>query len=240
LTACGRTVVDAGLPGCCAVGMADHRARELVTRVLDGTSAGTEGNRFLDLLAQGAVPRERLAWLAGEQYRIVGSDRRSFALLASRFPEQPSGDLFLSLAQGEGQALALLMDFAAALGLGEKDLKSYEPRPMAQAYPAYLAQRAAFGGAAEVALAMLANLEEWGAYCGRAAEALRDRYGLDENAVGFFRYFVQPPPGFAERAEEVIAAGLASGGDPAEMARAARFLHAYETAFWDALAEGLA
>ncbi|MFD0857128.1 hypothetical protein ACFQ07_33290 [Actinomadura adrarensis] len=220
--------------------MGDHGARELVTRAREQTSAGRAGNRFLDLLERGAVPRERLVWLAGEQYRIVSSDQRSFALLASRYPEQPSGDLFLSLAQGEGQALALLADFATALGLETEDLNSYEPRPMAQAYPAYVAQRAAFGTAGEVALAMLANLEEWGTYCGRAADALREHYGMDETGVGFFRYFAQSPPGFAEQAEAVIAAGLASGGDPAEMARAARFLHAFESAFWDALAEGLA
>jgi hypothetical protein len=219
--------------------MAERLARDLVTRAREETSAGTAGNRFLDLLDQGAVPRERLVRLAGEQYHIVSSDRRSFSLLASRYPERPAGDLFLSLAQGEGQALALLMDFAAALGLGDKDLKAYEPLPMAQAYPAYLAQRAAFGTAGEVALAMLANLEEWGSYCGRAAEALRAHYGLDEKAVGFFRYFAESPPGFAEQAEDVIAAGLAAGDEPAEAARAARFLHAYENAFWDALAEGL-
>ncbi|MFC5754089.1 hypothetical protein [Actinomadura rugatobispora] len=219
--------------------MGDRPARELATRAREEISAAATGNRFLDLLEAGAVPRERLAWLAGEEYRIVGSDRRSFALLASRYPEAPAGEMFLSLAQGETQALTLLQDFAAALGLSEKDLNTYEPRPMAQAYPAFLAQRAAFGTAGEVALAMLANLEEWGAYCGRAAAALRARYGLDEAAVGFFSFFAESPPGFPERAVAVIAAGLTSGEDPEEMVRAARLLHAYETAFWDTLAEGL-
>jgi len=71
------------------------------------------------------VPRERLTWLAGEQFRIVGSDQRSFALLAARFPEPPAGEMFLSLAQGELRALRLLSDFAAALGWGERDLRAY-------------------------------------------------------------------------------------------------------------------
>jgi len=52
------------------------------------------------LLEAGAVPRERLTWLAGEQFRIVGSDQRSFALLAARFPDPPAGEMFLSLEQG--------------------------------------------------------------------------------------------------------------------------------------------
>ncbi|GAA4151180.1 hypothetical protein GCM10022416_48190 [Actinomadura keratinilytica] len=212
-------------------------AAELVQAVRKETAAS--GNRFLDLLESGDVPRERLVRLAGEQYRILGSDRRSFALLASRYPEPPAGDMFLSLAQGEGRALELLRDFAAALELSETDLTAYEPRPPAQTYPAYVAQRAAFGTAAEVALAMLANLEEWGAYCGRAADALTRRYGFDEDAVGFFRFFAEPPPGFGEQAAAVVAAGLEAGEDPADMARAARLLHAYEKAFWDALADGL-
>ncbi|WP_165495050.1 transcriptional regulator [Actinomadura roseirufa] len=219
--------------------MTDDNAAELLARARREVSAAGTGNRFLDLLEAGRLPRERLVWLAGEEYRIVRSDRRSFALLAARFPDSPAGDLFLALAQGEGEALRLLGRFAEALGESEKNLSVYEPRPFAQAYPAYLAQRAAFGTAAEVALAMLANLEEWGGFCGRAAAALRAHYGFDEESVGFFSFFAESPPGFEEQALAVVAAGLAAGEDPREIARAARLLHAYETAFWDALAEDL-
>jgi hypothetical protein len=90
-----------------------------------------------------------------------------------------------------------------------------------------------------VALAMLANLEEWGGYCGRVAGALVARYGLAGRAVGFFRFFAEPAPGLAEQARSVVAAGLAAGEDPQEAVRAARALHAYEIAFWDTLADGL-
>jgi hypothetical protein len=58
-------------------------------------------------------------------------------------------------------------------------------------------------------------------------------------AVGFFRFFAGPPPGFTEQAASVVAAGLAAGEDPREAAQAALALHAYEIAFWDALADGL-
>lgn len=219
--------------------MTHHSAAELAERVRRELADASTANRFVDLLESGEVPRERLVWLAGEELRIVRSDRRSFALLAARFPDPPAGELFLALAQGEGQALTLLGDFAAALGESEKNLRTYEPRPLAQAYPAYLAQRAAFGTAGEVALAMLANLEEWGAYCARTARALRSQYGFSDEAVGFFTFFAESPPGFEEQALSVVASGLASRDDPEEVARAARFLHAYETSFWDALAEGL-
>jgi hypothetical protein len=212
---------------------------ELISRVREQVSARTSRNRFVDLLEAGGVPRERLTWLAGEQFRIIGSDRRSFAMLAARFPDPPAGEMFLSLAQGELHALRLLSDFAAALGWGERDLRSYEPRPLAQAYPAYLAWSALFGTCSGIALAMLANLEEWGGYCGRIAQALVSRYDLTERAVGFFRFFAEPAPDFAEQATSVVAAGLAAGEDPQEAMLAALALHAYETAFWDTLADGL-
>jgi hypothetical protein len=214
-------------------------AAALVERAHDQIAARPTANRFLELLEEGKVPRERLGRLAGEQYRIISSDRRSFALLATRFPESPAGDLFLSLAQGEGQALRLLPAFAAALGWGDQDLRAYEPQPFAQAYPAYLAWHAVNGTSSAVALAMLVNLDEWGAYCARTADALVTAYGLAAEAVGFFRFFAEPPPGFGDQATAVIAAGLAAGEDPVEALRAARMLHAYEAAFWESLADGL-
>jgi TENA/THI-4/PQQC family len=220
-------------------GRSAQLASDLIGRVRQQVAAGASRNRFVDLLEAGGVPRDRLTWLAGEQFRIVGSDQRSFALLAARFPDPPAGELFLSLAQGERRALRLLADFAAALGWGERELRAYEPRPLAQAYPAYLAWSALFGTCSGVALAMLANLEEWGGYCARVAEALVTRYDLAERAVGFFRFFATPPPGFTEQAASVVAAGLAAGEDPREAVRAALALHAYEIAFWDALADGL-
>jgi hypothetical protein len=219
--------------------MTGQPASDLIGRVREEISARTSRNRFVDLLEAGRVPRERLTWLAGEQFRIVGSDQRSFALLAARFPQPPAGEMFLSLAEGELHALRLLSDFAAALGWDERDLRTYEPRPLAQAYPAYLAWSALFGTSSGVTLAMLANLEEWGGYCGRVAEALLARYDLSERAVGFFRLFAASMPGFTEQATSVVAAGLAAGEDPQEAARAALALHAYEIAFWDTLADGL-
>lgn len=220
-------------------GTSSQLASDLIDRAHEELSARAVPNRFVGLLEAGAVPRDRLTWLAGEQFRIVGSDQRSFALLAARFPEPPAGEMFLSLAQGELHAMRLLSDFSAALGWGERDLRAYEPQPLAQAYPAYLAWSALFGTCSGVALAMLANLEEWGGYCGRVAEALLARYGLPEQAAAFFRFFADSPPGFAGQAASVVAAGLAAGEDPQEAVRAALALHAYEMAFWDVLADGL-
>jgi thiaminase len=220
-------------------GRSGQLVSDLIGRAREEVSAATSRNRFVDLLETGGVPRDRLTWLAGEQFRIVGSDQRSFALLAARFPDPPAGEMFLSLAQGEVHALRLLADFAAALGWGEPELRAYEPRPLAQAYPAYLAWSALFGTCSGVALAMLANLEEWGGYCARVAEALMTRYDLSEAAVGFFRFFAESPPGFTEQATSVVDAGLAAGEDPQQAVRAALVLHAYEIAFWGALADGI-
>src|ERR687891_18443 len=127
-------------------------------------------HRFLDSLAAGAVTGERLRAIAGEQRRIIASDRRSFAQLAARFPSPPAGDWFLSMAVGEGEALALLDGYAAWLALN--------------------------GSVGAVTLAFLANLAAWGENCGRVAAALRDAYNAGDGAVAFFEFFATPPPGF--------------------------------------------
>lgn len=202
-------------------------------------AAGDAGNRFVDLLEAGSVPAERLRWLAGELNLLVGSDQRSQALLASRFPAAPAGDLFLALAQGEVEALRLLRDFAAAVGMGEAELAAYEPLPLAQAYPAYVTQLAVHGSSSAMALALLANVEESGGLYARVAAALRARYGMSEQAVGHFVYFAETPPALLEQAAAVVSAGLAAGEAADAAVRAARMVSGLETAFWDTLAAGL-
>jgi thiaminase len=220
--------------------MTDILARAKSEIAAQATATQVTGNRFVDLLEAGAVPPERLRWLAGELYRLVVSDQRSQALLAARFPAAPSGDLFLALAQGEAEALRLLTHFASAVGMGEADLAAHEPVPLAQAYPAYLTQIAVHGTSSAMALALLANVEESGGTYARVAAALRSRYGLSEKAVGHFLYFAETPPELLGQAAAVLAAGLANGEDADEAVRSARVVSALETAFWDALADGLA
>ena len=185
------------------------------------------------------MPRERLGEFAGEQYAILSSDRRSFAALAARFPQPPPGDLFLALAAGEGQALGHLVEFAGALGLDEDALRAHEPDARAQAYPAFVAWLALNGSSGDRALALLANLAAWGANCAHMAQALRDRYELDDQAVVFFDFFAQPPADFEQRTLAVLDAGLRAGDSPPRALRAARLLQAYELLFWDALADGI-
>lgn len=214
----------------------DNDVASLIKSAQQQISEQSAGNPFLDLLDAGQVPREQLGRLAGELYRLVRSDRRSFALLASRFPSPPAGDLFLVMAQGEGEALRLLLDFAAALGLDEQQLAAYEPRPLAQAYPAYLTQTALYGTRSDVALALLANVEESGGHYTRAADTLLSRYGLTEDALGHFRYFADTPQELLDEATATLEAGIREGDDPAEAVRTARMVHAYEAAFWSTLA----
>ena len=68
-------------------GRSGQLAGDLLGRVREAIRADASRNRFVDLLEADGVPRERLTWLAGEQFHIVGSDQRSFALLAARFPD---------------------------------------------------------------------------------------------------------------------------------------------------------
>lgn len=187
-------------------------------------------HRFL----QTAPPLPSLRAFAGEQSLILRGDRRSFAVLAARFPEQPAGDLFLALAQGEGQALEHLRALASSLGIDERWLEAYQPRPGCQAYSAFVAWLALGGSRADLALALLANLDAWGRNCGRLAELLGGRCD-----TSFFEFFSDPPPGFEEQALAVADQGLQSGDSPEAAGRAARLLQAYELLFWDTLADEL-
>jgi thiaminase len=212
---------------------------EVARRDLAEVEREIRSHRFFAALDDGRVPRERLGEFAGEQYAILSSDRRSFAALAARFPQPPPGDLFLALAAGEGQALGHLVEFAGALGLDEDALRAHEPDARAQAYPAFVAWLALNGSSGDLALALLANLAAWGANCAHMAQALRDRYELDDQAVAFFDFFAQPPADFEQRTLAVLDAGLRAGDSPPRALRAARLLQAYELLFWDALAEGI-
>lgn len=197
--------------------------------------AAIRSHRFLAAVAAARVPQERLRMIAGEQRRIIASDRRSFAQLAARFPESPAGDFFLSMADGEGRALALLDDYAAWLAIDEQWLRDYEPDPRAQAYPAFVSWLALNGSVSAVGLAFVANLAAWGDNCATVAAALRDGYGAGDEAVAFFEFFATPSPELRERALAAVQAGLDSGDDAVEAGRAARLLQAYELMFWDAV-----
>jgi thiaminase len=217
-------------------------AAELVAQTreeLRETAEAISSHRFLDLLRARQVPPERLRALAGEQHAIVSSDRRSFAQLAARFPSGLAGEFFLGMAQSEGLALEALGGLARWLGLTEEELRAYEPRPGAQAYPAFVAWLALNGSRADVVLAFVANLAAWGENCRQVAAALREFYGADDEAVAFFDFFANPPADFERRAVAVLEEGLGAGDEPLPARRATRLLQAYELSFWDALSEGL-
>jgi len=220
---------------------AQSGAAELVARTRDelaGTAKAIRSHRFLELLRARAVPDERLRALAGEQNLIVSSDRRSFAQLAARFPLGLAGGWFLGMAEGEGAALDLLRGLTAWLGITDEQLEAYEPRPGAQAYPAFVAWLALNGSRADVVLAFLANLAAWGENCAQVAAALRESYGAPDEAVGFFDFFANPPADFEPDALAVLDEALMAGDSPLHARRATRLLQSYELYFWDALAEG--
>jgi thiaminase len=203
------------------------------------TAEAIRSHSFLERLRARAVPDERLCALAGEQHAIVSSDRRSFSLLAARFPAGRTGDFFLGMAEGEGEALGRLRGLAGWLGLSEDEMRGHEPHPGAQSYPAFVSWLALNGSRADVVLAFVANLAAWGENCGKVAAALRDAYGADDAAVAFFDFFANPAEDFEARAVAVLSEALAAGDSPVLARRATRLLQAYELSFWDALAEDL-
>ncbi|GGL68262.1 hypothetical protein GCM10010095_61420 [Streptomyces anthocyanicus] len=212
---------------------------ELINVAQGNMPAHAAPPRFVDLLQEGLVPKERLGRLAGELYQLVRCDRRSFAVIAARFPDAPAGDLYLAMAEGEGEALRLLVDFAAALGIDVQALRGHDPLPLAQAYPAYLTQSAVFGTSSDIALALLANAQESGRTYARIADALVTRYGFQEPDVAHFRFFAETPQPLLDQAVATLESGLAAGDDPMAAVRCARTVHALESEFWTCLARDL-
>lgn len=192
---------------------------------------------YVKAVEAGQVRRERFRFFCGEQFAIIGSDLRSVALLVHRSRTQRSREFFLKVLQGESAARDALRPLARAFGMGEAELQSYDPMPVTQAYPAYMAWLASYATAAEVAAAFLVNFPAWGANCGRLSQALQGRYGLKASEVAFLDLFAAPPPGFEEEARAVLEEGMARGAEPRAIKRAARLLQGYERLFWDGLWE---
>ncbi len=195
---------------------------------------------FLTSLEAGEVSNAQLEAFACEEFNIVNSDLRSNALLVSRLGASSGGTFFKGILDGEITALQLIIDFGAALGLRERDLKRCEPRAGGQAFPAYVASLAAFSNQADVAAAFLLNFPIFGENTGRMADALQaPPYNLSADDVAFLTFFATPVPGFEEQAIAAIAEGLRIGAKPRLIKRSARLLQAYELLFWETAGEEL-
>ncbi|OLB81877.1 MAG: transcriptional regulator [Actinobacteria bacterium 13_2_20CM_2_71_6] len=217
-------------------------AQELVETVRKELSLDGHENRLVAAVAQGRAPLGAIAALAAEETRIVASDRRSFLLLAARATEPSAVDFFSGLAQGEGMALVTLPALAAAAGLDETGVRAYRVRAGCQAYPAYVAWLAVNGDPVDVILATLANFAAWGDYCAALARALREHYGFDDAACGFFDFFATPagdagPSELEAQALAAIDARLGTGDPLATGREYGRLLQSYELMFWNTLAD---
>jgi len=206
-----------------------------IRRELEPVEQEIRRHPYLAALESGRVRREDLTRFAGEQYHIIGSDLRSVALLVHRFGTTPSGPLFQGVLGGETLALAALRAFGTALGMDDGRFQAYEPTPGAHAYTAYMAWLSLYGSGADVAAGFLVNFSAWGANCGRMGRALRDRYGLSQEATAFFDLFAASPAEFEGQALAAVALGLTQGAEPRLVKRAARLLQGYEKLYWDTL-----
>lgn len=211
-------------------------ARELLDSVHAELAPRDAENRLAPLIAEGAAPRSVFAAIAAEELHIVPSDWRSLHTLAARCDTQASRSFFSGLASGEEAALAKLTPLAEATGLDDDAAKAYEPRAGCQAYPAYFAWLALNGRPAEVAVALTANFGAWGTYCAQIAAGMREHYGFDDDACGFFDFFATPLPD--DQAVAVVQEGLDTGTLDRDAARRyARLFQSYELMFWNTLAD---
>ncbi len=213
-------------------------ARELLESVRAELAPAESDNRLVPLIERGKAPVTVFGTLAAEETHIVRSDWRSLHLLASRSDEQTAREFFAGLAQGEGLALGKLPALAAAGGMDADAVAAYEPMAGCQAYPAYFAWLAMNGEAANVIVGVVANFAAWGDYCARIATAMREKYGLDDEACAFFDFFATPVPEAIEQAIAAVQAGIDAGRcDERTARRYGRLFQAYELMFWNTIAD---
>ena len=215
-------------------------ARELLAAARKTLAPAERDNRLVPLIAAGTAPRSVFAVIAAEESRIVPSDWRSFLTIAARCTEPNSRELFGGLAAGEGMALGKLRALAAACGLDDDALRAYQPQAGCQAYPSYLAWLAMFGEPADVVVALIANFAAWGDYCATIARAMREHYGFDDEACGFFDFFATPVPEIEEQAVAALQAGIDAGRQTDEAFTYGRLFQSYELMFWNTIADASA
>jgi thiaminase len=215
-------------------------ARELLATARTALAPAERDNRLVPLIKDGTAPRSVFATIAAEESRIVHSDWRSFLTIAARCPEQHSRELFADLAAGEALALTRLDALTQACGLDAAALRAYQPNAGCQAYPAYLAWLAMFGEPADVVVALIANFAAWDDYCATIATAMREHYGFDDEACGFFDFFATPVPEIEEQAVAALQAGIDAGRQTDEAFTYGRLFQAYELMFWNTIADMVA
>jgi hypothetical protein len=215
------------------------KAAEVLERICREPAPDGPGNRLVPLVEEGRARREVIAALAAEEWQIVPSDRRSFLVLAARSSTPAAVEFYSALAQGEGLALAKLPALAFASGMDRAGLDAYEPLAGCQAYPSYVARLALGADPADVILAILANFAAWGGYCSRLSGALRQRYGYDDEACGFFDFFATPVPELEQQALDAVQAALDQGQPLRDAWRYGRLLQSYELMFWNTLADSV-
>jgi hypothetical protein len=216
------------------------KARALVLQIRSDLAAVEDeirNARFLSEVEAGTVSVEQIAAVAAEEFSIIRSDMQSFAHMAERWDTPHGSHFFGDLAEGEALSLPLLLDFGTHVGLDERALAAYEPRPKGQTYPSRVAWIAANADRASAAASFLVNFGVFGENMARMRAALISVYGFAPEDIEFFTFFAEPIPGFEEDALEVIAAGLLEGACPRDVRRSARLLQAYELDFWQAAAD---
>ncbi|KAF4405041.1 MULTISPECIES: transcriptional regulator [Streptomyces] len=217
-------------------------AREVLEEAVRELAPDAEGNRLLPLVSAGKAPREVIASFALEQRHVITADRRSFLHLADRAAADPPVEAFFTgLAQGESLALDRLTALETACGLDRDAVRDYEPRPGCQAFPAYGAWLALNAEPVDVVVALTANFAAWGNYCAEMGRALRQHYGFDDTACGFFDFFATPAPEVTNQALDAVRFGIDAGRPVGgrTVNRYGRLVQSYELMFWNTLADGL-
>jgi thiaminase len=151
-------------------------------------------HRYIQALEAGHVPRDALKALATQQYHIVSQGLQNIALILARFGHYPSRKKLNEFLQAEFAVREAILDFGAALGLSESDLRSGPKELEALMFSYYETFMCLYGSDADLITAFYFDAQVWIANSLRVSRALRTHYGLDDKAVRFFEMYANYQP----------------------------------------------
>ena len=192
---------------------------------------------YIHALEKKQISKDKLEIFVCEQFQIIVNDKRNFAFMISKTPNDIASKLFIDCLNTELKSLENLMVFAEAIDINRIKLESYEPLSGCQTYTNYLTKLAVYGSDAEILAALLIDLPVWGNNCGKISYIMQENYGFTRKSCKFLDNFAIPlPEDFISKSKELIMSSINDSPLNVKKIRiATRMIIDYELTFWDTI-----
>src|SRR6476646_7353204 len=192
---------------------------------------------YIHALEKKQISKDKLEIFVCEQFQIILNDKRNFAFMISKTPNDIASKLFIDCLNTELKSLENLLIFAEALDINRIKLESYEPLSGCQTYTNYLTKLAVYGSDAEILAALLIDLPVWGNNCGKMSYILQKNYDFTKNSCKFLDNSANTlPEEFIKKSKELILSSINDiSMNEKKIHIATRIIINYELSFWDTI-----